>query len=121
LARKAPQAEGGDAHDKGAAAQCIALADGGDPQQQAGTEQCAAAGGARQLGSGRRRFTQPGEGEQQQGGQQEAATNKGGGGQFADRLFREEPAGSGQQGDQYHQQQGSAVHRGRHGEMEGKA
>ena len=61
--------QGRDAHDKGAAAQRIALADGGDPQQQAGAEQCAAAGGAHQLGAGRRRFTQPGEGQQQQGGQ----------------------------------------------------
>ncbi len=53
--------QGGDAHDKGAAAQRIALADGGDPQQQAGSEQGAATGGAQQLGAGRRRFTQPGE------------------------------------------------------------
>ena len=113
--------QGRNAHDKGAAAERIALADGGDPQQQAGTEQCAATGSAHQLGASRRWLAQPGQGEQQQRGQQKAAADKGGRGQFADRLFREEPASGGQQGDQYHQQQGSAVHRGRHGEMEGRA
>ncbi len=41
--------QGGHAHDEGAAAERIALADGGNPEQQAGPEQGAAPGGAQQL------------------------------------------------------------------------
>lgn len=113
--------QGGHAHDEGAAAQRIALADGGDPEQQAGAEQGAAARSADQVAAVGGRLAQPGKRQQQEGGQQETAADKGGGREFADRLFREEPAGGGQQGDQHHQQQGSAVHRGHRDETGGES
>lgn len=96
--------QGGDAHDKGAAAEGIALTDGGHPEQQVEAEQGTATQGTQQLATGEPGLVQPGQGQQDQRRQQEAAADKGGGRQLTDRLLGEEPASGRQQGGADHQQ-----------------